>query len=63
MPVMNVRIVAFDLNTRSVRVFAGDVEIKGITKIEVEPILPGSVIRAKIELLVDKLDLEAERVE
>lgn len=41
-------------------VYAGDVEIEGITKIEFEPILPMGIVEVKLTFKVVELDVVAE---
>jgi hypothetical protein len=53
----NVKIVS-DGTAQGTKVFVGDNYIKGLTKVEIEPIKPGEPVRAK--LTVDMLTLRAE---
>ena len=53
----NAKIVS-DGTAQGTKVFIGDDYIKGLTKIEIEPINPGELIRAK--LTVDMVTLRAE---
>ena len=53
----NVKIVS-DGTAQGTKVFVGDDYVKGLTKVEIEPIKPGSLVRAK--LTIDWVTLRAD---
>lgn len=59
----NVRIISSGPSALDVKVFVGDEELHGIKRIEIAPIVPRGLIVAKIEVIVNQLDVVAERVE
>lgn len=59
----NVRIVSYGPESVDVKVFVGDEQLHGIKRIEIAPIVPRGLIVAKIEVIVDQLEVVAERVE
>lgn len=58
----NVKIVS-DGTAQGTKVFIGDDYIKGLTKVEIEPIKPGGLVKAKLTINMVTLRAELKNAE